>query len=131
MNRSRTNWTSFSRLTLLFLGLAICVFTWGLRYKLSLYDPPQAVSHAIPKAKLLTRDEQSTASESPLVKHLGVPCKSVRMTLLSLVFPLLLTISVRDFRVLFAKDPDLSRPMALFHHASLYAFFFRPPPTLA
>jgi hypothetical protein len=36
---------------LVFLG--VCVFAWGLRYKLSLYDPPHAVSHHMPAAKLL------------------------------------------------------------------------------
>lgn len=41
---------------LVFLG--ICVFAWGLRYKLSLYDPPQSVTHRIPAAKLLTGKER-------------------------------------------------------------------------
>jgi hypothetical protein len=41
---------------LVFLG--ICVFAWGLRYKLSLYDPPHSVSHRIPAAKLLTGKER-------------------------------------------------------------------------
>ena len=50
-----------------FLGLAICVFAWGLQYKLSLYNPPQAASHQIPTAKLLSRDEQSSTAKLPLV----------------------------------------------------------------
>jgi hypothetical protein len=50
---------------LAFLGLATCVFSWGLQYKLSLYDPPQAPSHQIPSAKLLSRNEQSRATDSP------------------------------------------------------------------
>lgn len=37
--------------------LGICVFAWGLRYKLSLYDPPHSVSHRMPAAKLLTGKE--------------------------------------------------------------------------
>jgi hypothetical protein len=41
---------------LVFLGL--CVFAWGLRYKLSLYDPPHAISRRIPAAKLLTAKER-------------------------------------------------------------------------
>src|SRR5664280_2080412 len=52
---------------LAFLGLAFCVFAWRLQYKLSLYDPPQTASHQIPKAKLLSRDEQSSTAEHPLV----------------------------------------------------------------
>jgi hypothetical protein len=41
-----------------FLGLAMAVFAWGLAYKLSLYDPPQAVSRQMPQAKLLSREQQ-------------------------------------------------------------------------
>lgn len=33
--------------------LGMCVFAWGLRYKLSLYDPPHAISHHMAAAKLL------------------------------------------------------------------------------
>jgi len=43
-------------MSLVFLGL--CVFAWGLRYKLSLYDPPHSLSHHMPEAKLLTGKER-------------------------------------------------------------------------
>jgi hypothetical protein len=33
--------------------LGCCVFGWGLRYKLSLYDPPHSVDRRMPEAKLL------------------------------------------------------------------------------
>jgi len=39
--------------------LASCVFAWGLKYKLSLYDPPQAVSHHMAAAKLLSGKERN------------------------------------------------------------------------
>ena len=32
------------------LGLAVCVFAWGLQYKLSLYHLPQAASQRIQQA---------------------------------------------------------------------------------
>lgn len=38
--------------------LGLCVFAWGLRYKLSLYDPPGAGSRHMPAAKLLTGKER-------------------------------------------------------------------------
>jgi hypothetical protein len=44
---------------LVFLGA--CVFAWGLRYKLSLYDPPHSISHRMPAAKLLTSRERPEA----------------------------------------------------------------------
>jgi len=60
----------FHRLGILaFLGLSICVFAWGLQYKLSLYDPAQAPSHQIPQAKLLSRNEQvSTAPGQQVIR---------------------------------------------------------------
>jgi hypothetical protein len=41
---------------LVFLG--VCIFAWGLRYKLSLYDPPHSVARHMPAAKLLTGKER-------------------------------------------------------------------------
>ena len=55
-------------MTLVLLGLAFCVFMWGLQYKLSLYDAPHSISHQMPAAKLLSRDEQATVAESLLLK---------------------------------------------------------------
>jgi hypothetical protein len=58
----------FTRIgALAFIGLAFCVFSWGLQYKLSLYDPPNAATHHIPMAKLLSKNEQFSSKESPLV----------------------------------------------------------------
>lgn len=51
----------------MFLGLSLCVFTWGLQYKLSLYNPPQSASRQIPKAKLLSKEEGSDVTQTPLV----------------------------------------------------------------
>ena len=39
--------------------LGFCVFAWGLRYKLSLYDPPHSVSRHMPEAKLVAGKERS------------------------------------------------------------------------
>jgi hypothetical protein len=38
--------------------LGMCVFAWGLRYKLSLYEPPHAIGHRMPAAKLLAGKER-------------------------------------------------------------------------
>jgi hypothetical protein len=38
--------------------LGMCVFAWGLKYKLSLYDPPHSISHHMPAAKLLAGKEK-------------------------------------------------------------------------
>ncbi|HTW49204.1 MAG TPA: hypothetical protein VMD92_14725 [Acidobacteriaceae bacterium] len=56
---SRRNGVRTLACGLVFLG--ICVFAWGLRYKLSLYDPPHSISHRMPAAKLLTGPERPQA----------------------------------------------------------------------
>jgi hypothetical protein len=38
--------------------LGVCVFAWGLRYKLSLYQPPHSVGRHMPAAKLLVGKER-------------------------------------------------------------------------
>lgn len=45
-----------------FVALTLAVFTWGLQYKLSLYQSPHAVSRHMPAAKLLSGDERSVIS---------------------------------------------------------------------
>lgn len=69
--------------------LGVCVFAWGLKYKLSLYDPPQAVSHEMPAAKLLTGREQAA---TPVVNlhQAAWPETPVILSSLALVFLVLL-----------------------------------------
>lgn len=50
--------------------LGICVFAWGLRYKLSLYDPPHSAAHHMPAAKLLTGKERV---EVPVLEQYSSP----------------------------------------------------------
>src|SRR5271167_2450542 len=45
------------------VALALAVFVWGLSYKLSLYDPPQASSHRMVAAKLLSNRERLTTAK--------------------------------------------------------------------
>ena len=115
---------------LAFLGLAFCVFAWGLEYKLSLYDPPQTSSHQIPKAKLLSRDEQSSTVEHPLVIRTKTST-SVIYTASTAVFLIL-------FLAISMLNPPVSRRLekranGLFHlhRAVLNTLFVRPPPVLA
>lgn len=131
MKTSTTTRPRFSRFTLCLLGLAICVFTWGLQYKLSLYDPPQAVSHELPSAKLLSRDQQRTTTESPLIKSDGVPNKTVLATVLSVFLQLFAILNSLRPPAAFRRNRDAKRPWRRLSQASLNAFFFRPPPVLA
>ena len=49
---------------MLLVTLGMCVFFWGLGYKLSLYDLHEASIHRIPDAKLLSRNEDPNATDS-------------------------------------------------------------------
>ena len=50
----------------------MCVFAWGLRYKLSLYDPPHSMSRHMPAAKLLTGNERRAVPAVDLRPASGV-----------------------------------------------------------
>jgi hypothetical protein len=118
----------FCRLTFVFIGLAICVFTWGLQYKLSLYYPKHSTYHQLPEAKLLSKDEQPAATEGLLMTSVKPPQDIVHGALFTL------TLFVWLFGLLpisgaAQTGPERSRPWLQSLSASLNAFFFRPPPT--
>ena len=131
MTASRIRRVFFSQFTFLFLGLAFCVFGWGLQYKLSLYDPPQAVSHEIPQAKLISKDEQSLTTDNPLIKRLNASDKVVQTAFHGLFFAIFLALVAMRGLVLYGKYSRADQPVRPVSHASLSAFFFRPPPVLA
>jgi len=127
---SHTNRLNRSRFTFVFLGLAICVFTWGLQYKLSLYDPPHSTSHQIPEAKLLSRNEEATADESPLVRGAAAWAVIVRAWLFDVFAFFLLALNLLCAPMFREKDGEVKRPWRTSCRPSLNAFFFRPPPAL-
>ena len=115
---------------LAFLGLAVCVFTWGLQYKLSLYDPPQAASHLIPQAKLLSKNELTGTTESPLVIRTKTSTRVIYTVPTTVYFVLLLSLiglKPQASSQWEARASDSWRlSSGLFH-----IFFVRPPPILA
>jgi hypothetical protein len=128
---SPTRSHAFSRFAFAFLGLAIAVFAWGLQYKLSLYDPPQAASRTMPQAKLLSREQQNAEVESPFAQSdetaMGTACAAVFSLLFFGFF--LFTDLTAPLSAL--KQQEADRPWRLRQAASLNPFFFRPPPRLA
>lgn len=115
--------------SLAFLGLAVFVFTWGLQYKLSLYDPPKSVSHQIPQAKLISEDEQTETTQSPLVVQTkSFPRISYAVTaavFFILYFPLCVQSSQSAGRVeVNASD------FSYLYRGLFGSFLVRPPPTL-
>jgi hypothetical protein len=116
--------------SLVFLGLTLTVFTWGLQYKLSLYNSPHDASRRIPDAKLLSRNEQARGPDSPLTSTAKA---TLRHLSVSVVLPALLLffwVRLNLFReaACAGDGPESSRPQRARSFASLSAFFFRPPP---
>ena len=115
---------------LAFLGLAFCVFAWGLQYKLSLYDPPQTASHQIQNAKLISRDEQSSTVEHALVIRTKTSTSVIYTAPIAVFLTLLLAISVLNPPVSRRLEKRANRLFHL-HRAVLNTLFVRPPPVLA
>ena len=120
------------RFGLAFLGLALAVFAWGLQYKLSLYDPPQAASHQMPHAKLLSKDRQSPAAGHLVIAREETTSIGAVVAGCSFVFFLLL-LNDRAALSLFAQQRlhGIRRPWIARSFADLTAFFFRPPPVFS
>jgi hypothetical protein len=115
---------------LAFLGLAFCVFAWGLQYKLSLYDPPQTASHQIPQAKLLSRDEQSSTTEHPLVIRAKIFTSVIYTAPTAIFLILLLAICLLNPSASIRVE-KLANKLLHLHRAILNTLFVRPPPVLA
>jgi hypothetical protein len=116
-----------SRLTFVFIGLAISVFVWGLQYKLSLYYPQHSTYHQLPEAKLLSKNEQPAATEGLLMASVKPPQDIVRGALFTLTL-FALVLGFLPISGVTQTGPERSRPWLRSLSASLNAFFFRPPP---
>jgi hypothetical protein len=112
---------------LAFFALAFCVFMWGLQYKLSLYDPPAAASHHIPMAKLLSKNEQSSSTQSPQVVRTRTSTKVIYTVPTVPFFILLLILSVLNPPISSQREQHESQSWLL-HRPYLETYFVRPPP---
>ncbi len=128
------SWGKYRKISLFgslaFLGLAFCVFAWGLEYKLSLYDSPQTAFHQIPKAKLLSRDEQSSTAEHPLVIRSKTSTSVIYTAPTAVFLILLLAIRVLNPPVSRRVEKRANKLLHL-HRSVLNTLFVRPPPVLA
>lgn len=126
----RTERPDLSRLTFIFLGLAISVFAWGLQYKLSLYDPPHSTAHQMPEAKLLSRNEQATAGESLLLESTTASAVIGQPLLFNVFAFSLLAFNLLRAPISTQSEQEVDRPRRISCRPCLTAFFFRPPPFL-
>ncbi|HEY6447918.1 MAG TPA: hypothetical protein VIY53_15765 [Acidobacteriaceae bacterium] len=107
--------------------LGICVFAWGLRYKLSLYDAPHAIGRHMPEAKLLTGKERSAVPVIDL-RRASSPDRSLALTGLTLV-SFVLT-GAKLFPGFSARMLPLHASVITPARASLQVHCPRPPPCL-
>jgi len=115
---------------LLYLGLAVCVFTWGLQYKLSLYEPPHASSRQIPQAKLLSRNEQTGTMGSRLVVRTKTSTTTRYTAPTAGFFALLLAFSVLNPQESGQRGHRTDRAW-LIRRGLLNILLVRPPPIVA
>jgi hypothetical protein len=113
------------------VGLVFCVFAWGLEYKLSLYDPPQAASDKIPQAKLWSRNERSESTENALVVRTKTSARiSYTVPIAAVFLVLLLPLSILSPQ---SSEQRMQRTSGVrrLGRGLFNAFFVRPPPVLA
>ncbi len=111
------------------LGLACCVFGWGLQYKLSLYNPPPPNSHRLPTGKLISGDEQSSTPEGLLatrIKPVAEPAFLVPTIGFLVSF---LAVGLLAPAASCQRERDARRARHL-GRSILPIFFVRPPPAL-
>jgi len=125
IERSKSHIVSI-RLSILLVMLGMCVFLWGLGYKLSQYDLHQRTLHRIPEAKLLSKNEDASATDGTR-QVLAKAEPQNHLESVSLVFAIAATVwtsttSVSSLRREFEITDHVSSVMACF------ALYFRPPP---
>jgi hypothetical protein len=108
--------------------LGMCVFLWGLGYKLSLYEVHDPGVHPIPEAKLLSRNEDPTATDRlrDCLSCLSKPAGS--MLLISIV--VFWSGGETPSRSVVIRDLALNERLPSLRNECLTRFFFRPPPAL-
>jgi len=112
------------------VALAVAVIVWGLTYKLSLYDPPQASSHRMVAAKLLSNRERPKSAKVEFQEAPTTASHTASMlafcALLPLCLPMLLGGKAQPSWTLLRAANSRKRP----GFVNIPHYFFRPPPSL-
>lgn len=112
--------------SLAFVLLAVSIFSWGLGYKLSLYNVTPSSFHRVPSAKLLAGDEQNTSDQTILSGNLrALPFARIEFAVFLLLPFVVFAATVAGIRQweLHAAESLLGR-----YRSALDSFSFRPPP---
>jgi hypothetical protein len=129
IERATTQRFSF-RLAILLVALGLCVFLWGLGYKLSLYHFHHSGVQRIPVAKLLSRNEDPNATDSSHLAGPESPAADTGTSVAALfVLALVGSSSLASVQLVRRLEPD--QPVFAPSGAILNSLFFRPPPALS
>jgi hypothetical protein len=117
------------RVVLGIVFLALAVFGWGVKYKISLYDPPGSISTHMSHAKLLSQKERPVpSSDLDLVRPPLLPPQS------SILFPTFLIAAIvlgSDITISLWMLAEATDDVSLRQRRSNSIYFsFRPPPAL-
>jgi hypothetical protein len=125
MNLSNTSRRQSQMMSLGMLLLAFAVFSWGVQYKLSLYNPPAKASARMAEAKLLSQKERASvanASESTLAR--------AAQPILPVVFAYVASAMLIALGLFpsASSQSNVRSSAQLPKQPSQSFFFFRPPP---
>lgn len=115
------------RLSILLVALGMCVFFWGLGYKLSLYETHQASFHQIPEAKLLSHNEDRNAVEGVRVCLVKAEVRHQSSPSAPVILLWLLSVAALRANREWLCFSNL-RPWCLSLDLIRNALYFRPPP---
>lgn len=110
-----------------FVLLGMCVFAWGLKYKLSLYDPPHSMSQHMPAAKLLAGKEQIAL---PAVDFQTAPAPGVALALIPFALTFLVLTGVGIRPGMGGRRQLQAAARRTSERAVIAAYFIRPPPRI-
>jgi len=108
------------------LLVVFAVFSWGVQYKLSLYDRPAKSIAAVPQAKLLSQKERPVAVHQPLAVNASDALRLVP-SYFGILFGLILASSMARILQKFGNS-ETAEFIPLDPGPYLSYFFFRPPP---
>jgi hypothetical protein len=109
--------------------LLISVFSWGIQYKVSLYDIPARKSGRVPEAKLLSQKERPLTLRESAPNDLARPVPYIPFLFFAVIGCLAAFSFVLARRKLSSRDTLPADPKG--RQPNLSFFFFRPPPALA
>jgi hypothetical protein len=108
--------------------LIIGVFSWGIQYKISLYDIDAKKSAGVPQAKLLSQKERPLTLRESAPNDLAKPTPHIPFLFVTFIcflasLPIVFALRKLPSRRALPPDPSDRQP-------NLSYFFFRPPPVL-